>query len=179
MIGAAKKKSTLLPGLAALRLVLLLVAALCLPETRVWGFAATPPPASGVFESANPSSIGKFTIAIGYDASDSLHAARATPEIVEGTKVYRVWGGKSGPWGESWTTVNPNTVSNLRSAAGLPDVNAGRFVREGVLQSTGGVTARGALVIKPGQQGNLPERVIKNAEQKIKLQRVAGANPEF
>lgn len=75
--------------------------------------------------------------------------------------------------------MNPNTVPNFRSAAGLPDVNAGRFVSEGVLQSTEGVTARGALVIKPGQQGNLPELVIKNAEQKIKLKRVSGANPEF
>jgi hypothetical protein len=71
MIGAAKKKSSLLPGLAALRLVLLLVVALCLPETRVWGFGITSQPASGVFESVNPSSIGENTTAIGYDASDS------------------------------------------------------------------------------------------------------------
>ncbi len=106
-------------------------------------------------------------------------AAKMGSEIAEGTKVYRVWGGKSGPWGESWTTVNPNTVPNFRSAAGLPDVNTGSFVSEGVLQSTEGVSARGALVIKPGQQGNLPELVIKNAEQKIKLQRVSGANPNF
>jgi len=75
--------------------------------------------------------------------------------------------------------VNPNAVPNFRSAAGLPDVNAGRFVSEGVLKSTEGVTARGALVIKSGQQGNLPELVIKNAEQKIKLLRVSGSNPEF
>ena len=99
--------------------------------------------------------------------------------IQEGTSVYRVWGGKSGPWGESWTTVNPNTVPNLRSAAGLPDVNAGRFVSEGVLQSTEGVTSRGALIIKSGQQGGLPELVIKGAEQKVLLQRVSGVNPEF
>ena len=99
--------------------------------------------------------------------------------VTEGTTVFRVWGGKSGPWGESWTTVNPNTVSNLRSAAGLPDVNTGRFVSEGVLKSTEGVTTRGALVIKQGQQGGLPEVVIKNAEGKIDLRRVSGANPEF
>jgi len=76
---AAKKERSFLPGLAALRLVLLLVVALCLPETRVWGFAITPQPASGVFESASPSSVGEFTTAIGYDASDSLHAANAAP----------------------------------------------------------------------------------------------------
>ena len=200
MIGAAKKnrsaakidcpqdspkgersepKSTFPAGFAALRLVLLLVVTLCLPETRVWGFAITPQPASGVFESASPSSIGENTIAWQYDASDSPVAAKTAPEIMEGTKVYRVWGGKSGPWGESWTTVNPNTVPNLRSAAGLPDVNAGRFVSEGVLQSTEGVTSRGALIIKSGQQGGLPELVIKGAEQKVLLQRVSGVNPEF
>ena len=77
MIGAAKRKSSLLPGLAALRLVLLLIVTLCLGETRVWGFAITPQPTSGVFESATPSCIGQNTTAIGYDASDSLHAARA------------------------------------------------------------------------------------------------------
>jgi len=76
MTSAAKRKSSFLPGLAALRLVLLLVVTLCLPETRVWGFAATPQPASGVFESASPLSIGEFTTAIDYDASDSLHAAK-------------------------------------------------------------------------------------------------------
>jgi RHS repeat-associated protein len=106
-------------------------------------------------------------------------ATRTETSVAEGTKVYRVWGDKAGPWGESWTTVNPNTVGNFRSAAGLPDANSGRFVSEGILQSTEGVTSRGALVIKPGQQGNLPELVIKNAEQKVKLQRVSGANPEF
>ena len=105
--------------------------------------------------------------------------AKGASEVTEGTKVYRVWGGKSGPWGESWTTVNPNTVSNFRSAAGLPDVNTGRFVSEGLLRSTEGVTTRSALVIKSGQQGGLGELVIKNAEQKIQIQRVSGVNPEF
>ena len=106
MIGAAKKKSMLTapppgesapagqpaavhlcsprslrfpPGLSALWSILLLVVALCLPETRVWGFAITPQPASGVFESASPSSIGEFTTVIAYDASDSPVAARVTP----------------------------------------------------------------------------------------------------
>ena len=99
--------------------------------------------------------------------------------LQEGTKVYRVWGGKSGPWGESWTTVDPRTVKNLRSAAGLPDVNTGRFVSEGILKSTEGVTSRGSLVIKPGQQGGLPEVLIKDAEKKVILKRVSGVNPEY
>jgi len=78
MIDAAKKEMTHPGAWGFLRVLLLLVVTLCLPETRVWGFAVTPQPASGVFESASPSSIGEFTTAIGYDASDSLHAARGT-----------------------------------------------------------------------------------------------------
>jgi len=104
---------------------------------------------------------------------------RAAKGAIEGTKVYRVWGGKAGPWGESWTTIKPNLVPNFRSAAGLPDVNSGRFVSEGVLKTSEGVTTRGSLVIKPGQQGGLPEVVIKDAEQKILLQRISGVSPEF
>jgi hypothetical protein len=108
-----------------------------------------------------------------------IQMIREATDPVVGMPVFRVWGGKSGPWGESWTTINPNSIPNLRSAAGLPDVNAGRFVSEGVLKSTEGVTTRGALVIKLGQQGGLPELVIKNAQQKIELQRVSGVNPEY
>jgi len=104
---------------------------------------------------------------------------RTTAGLAKGMKVYRVWGGKSGPWGEYWTTVNPNTVSNFRSQAGLPDANAGRFVSEGILQSTEGVTIHTARIIKPGQQGGLSGLEIKNAELKIKLLRVSGVNPEF
>jgi len=81
MTSAAKRKSISPPGLSALWTILLLVVALCLPETRVWGFGITPQPASGVFESASPLSIGEFTTAIGYDASDSLLAARGIPEV--------------------------------------------------------------------------------------------------
>jgi len=76
MQSAAKKKSLSPAGLTALRVLLLLVVTLCLGQTRVWGFGITAPPASGVFESANPSSIGENTIAWQYDASDSPLAAR-------------------------------------------------------------------------------------------------------
>jgi hypothetical protein len=82
MTDAAKNKMTF-PGLAALRLVLLLVVALCLPETRVWGFGITAPPAPGVFESASPSSVGGITTDSAYDASDSPHAPRAGVETVQ------------------------------------------------------------------------------------------------
>lgn len=93
MIGAAKRKSSLLPGLAALRLVLLLIVTLCLGQTRVWGFGITAPPASGVFESANPSSIGENTIGSGYDASDSPLAARGVGTAADDAAF---WSGRAG-----------------------------------------------------------------------------------
>lgn len=93
MIGAAKRKSISPPGLSALWSILLLVVALCLPETRVWGFAITPQPASGVFESASPSSIGENYDAWQYDASGSPVAAK-TPfnrnAVLEGFQDHHI-----------------------------------------------------------------------------------------
>ena len=96
-----------------------------------------------------------------------------------GQTVYRVWGGESSPWGQSWTPINPNTVENYRSVAGLPNVNSGRFVTEGVLISNEGISVRGAQIIQEGQQGGLTEYLIPNAMEKIRIIRVSGANPEF
>ena len=79
MLNAAKNKSLSLAGLMALRVLLLLVVALCLGQTRVWGFAVTPQHESGVFESVTPSSIREIYDASPYDASDSLLAAKAGP----------------------------------------------------------------------------------------------------
>ncbi len=62
--------------LRALRLILLLVVAVLLPEARVWGFGITAPPASGVFAPANPLSIGENYDGWQYDASDSSLAAK-------------------------------------------------------------------------------------------------------
>ena len=97
----------------------------------------------------------------------------------KGQVVYRVWGDGASPWGQSWTPVNPKDVSNYRSVAGLPDVNAGRFVTEGVLECNEGVIVREAQIIKAGQQGGLTEYVIPNAMDKIRVLRVSGVNPEF
>ena len=95
-----------------------------------------------------------------------------------GTKLYRVWGGESGPYGESWTHVDPRTVSNFRNAAGLPEQNTGRFVSEGVLRSREGVYCRSASRIG-SNRGGLPETVVPNAAGQVELLRVSGANPEF
>ena len=79
MQNAAKNNSLSPVSLAVVRVLLLLVVALCLGQTRVWGFAVTPQPASGVFESVTPSSTGENYDGWQYDASDSLLAAKATP----------------------------------------------------------------------------------------------------
>jgi len=83
MQNAAKNKSLSLAGLMALRVLLLLVVILCLSQTRVWGFGVTPQPASGVFESVTPSSIGENYDGCPYDASDSLLAAKSVPKVAE------------------------------------------------------------------------------------------------
>jgi len=79
MLNAAKNKSLSPVSLAAVRVLLLLVVALCLGQTRVWGFEITPQPASGVFASVTPSSTGENYDGCPYDASDSLLAAKAAP----------------------------------------------------------------------------------------------------
>jgi hypothetical protein len=99
-----------------------------------------------------------------------------TPE--NGTKVFRVFGEKNNPLGESFTDVDPRTVENFRSEAGLPDVNTGRFVLEGQLIDNTGVTTRRALPLD-GNPGGLSEIVIPDAEKKVLIERVSGANPEF
>jgi RHS repeat-associated protein len=108
-----------------------------------------------------------------------------SPQMVEeaetvaaGTKVYRVWGDDAGANGSSWTTVDPRTVENYRDVAGLPDQNTGRFVSEGILQDTTGVSVKTADPLH-GNAGGLPEVVIPNPAQQVNLLNVQGLNPEF
>lgn len=76
-MNAAKKKSLSPAGLTALRVLLLLAAALFLPETRVWGFEAGPQHASGQIAFASASAVGEIASAWQYDASGSLVAAES------------------------------------------------------------------------------------------------------
>jgi RHS repeat-associated protein len=128
--------------------------------------------------------VGDAVLAV-VTAGDSLLAksaatatAKATPSIGEGAKVFRVWGDDAGAWGRSWTTVDPRTVPNFRNAAGLPTQNSGRFVTEGVLQNTQGVTTRRALPLH-GNAGGLPEVVIPNPASQVRPLNVQGLNPRF
>jgi hypothetical protein len=106
-----------------------------------------------------------------------------------GSLVYRVWGQdpsdpdaiirQSGPWGRSWTRVNPNTVSDYRDTAGLPNLfNKGRFVSTGILNDTTGVIVKSADPIGPNA-GGLDELIVPNPQTQIILSGVAGVNLEF
>jgi hypothetical protein len=101
------------------------------------------------------------------------------PALPAGTVVYRVWGGRSGPYGRYWTTVNPATVSNYRGVAGLPNYNTGQYVTRGILTNPAGVTTSRATGIPaqgmmPARPGNLPQVVIPNPAQQVQVQTVSG-----
>jgi hypothetical protein len=80
------------------------------------------------------------------------------PEPEDALIVYRVWGGASGPYGTSWTTLNPlwyeftNGAGSYRRDAGLPDFNTGTYL----------TTAR---VLDPALvDGPFPAREFENLE---------------
>jgi RHS repeat-associated protein len=95
-----------------------------------------------------------------------------------GDVVYRVYGGLAGPYGKSWTNINPGTVSNYRNVAGLPNVNSGRFVIEGIIRDTSQMTVRSALPLN-GNAGGLLEMVFQNPSTAIQITRVSGMTPPF
>lgn len=107
-------------------------------------------------------------------------AGTGAGELEEGTTLYRVYGGESGPYGDSWTTVDPSTVPDFRDAAGLPNENTGQFVIEGTLNDPSGVWTRGALELD-GNGGGLDEVVMPHgsASSKVDITNVSGANPPF
>lgn len=103
-------------------------------------------------------------------------AEKVAPAV--GDKVYRVWGDGAGPHGQSWSRTDPGSVDNYRDAAGLPNQNSGRFVTEGTLVNTEGVTQRTALPLH-GNKGGLDELTVPDAANQVRVDRVSGANPEF
>ncbi len=83
-MNAAKEKSLPPAGLAALRVLLLLVVALFLPETRVRGFEAGPEHASGQIAVASASAVGEIPSVIAYDASCCTVAAESETALLQG-----------------------------------------------------------------------------------------------
>lgn len=127
------------------------------------------------------------------DVIHNVGKRTAGVSIESGTQVYRVWGKdpsnpdlirQSGPWGPSWTTVDPSTVPDYRGYAGLPSgggsgaLNAGRFVSVGTLDDVTGVQTRSALSID-GQPGGLFELTVPNPQEQISLTGVYGVNPPY
>ena len=93
-------------------------------------------------------------------------AASETPAV--GETVFRVWGGESGPYGKSWTPVNPDAVPGFADAAGLPKGNTGTQMTTGTLTDTTGVQTRQALPLN-GNKGGLPEYTVPDPKNQIKI----------
>lgn len=86
-----------------------------------------------------------------------------------GTEVSRNWGGKSGPFGESWTDVPFSQQS--REGLGLGRSNTGEFASFGSLTDISDVTTRPALPWD-GFGGGQNEILVPQAQSKIKLDAV-------
>jgi hypothetical protein len=93
-----------------------------------------------------------------------------------GTEVFRVFGGSSPGLGNYWTTIDPTTVPNYASAAGLPPGNTGQFMAIGNLVNMTSVKSGIAAPIG-GNLGGLPEVYIPYAVTQVILTWVGGLNP--
>ena len=100
----------------------------------------------------------------------------SSPVAESNISVFRVYGGGSNASGFSWTPINPNSVSNFRNAAGLPNVNTGRFAIEGLTRRSSIIKSRSALPLD-GNRGGLQEFIIN--PRNVRIKRVSGVNPEF
>lgn len=93
--------------------------------------------------------------------------------------LYRVFGGEARGLGQSWSPVNPGTISDFRRAVGLYPGNTGRFLIEGTLNDPTGVLFRPALAGPGGMGGGLPEVIVPNPGIQICIVCVSGINPPF
>jgi RHS repeat-associated protein len=115
---------------------------------------------------------------------NAVDGAKAMNKAGDATKVnvYRVYGKDAKAKGFSWTTENPNKVSNYRDKAGLPSgkesgkINSGQFVIEGNVKRKDIIRTQPADALD-GNKGGLPELIID--PKKVEIQRVSGANPSF
>jgi hypothetical protein len=107
----------------------------------------------------------------------------AQPNV--GDRLYRIYGENdvgegSGPYGQSWTSVDPGTMEDPRGELGLPDSNQGRFLVEGVLIDAGAVVVRPADPYPAdADNGGLPEYLVPDPGSQIEITGVYGLNPEW
>jgi hypothetical protein len=119
----------------------------------------------------------------------SAEAARyGIEKPFEGQDVYRIYGRtedllepRSGslPFGESWTPVDPASMTNPRAELGLPDYNKGRFVIHGELEDPTAIKEIRPALAMDGNPGGGPEYVIEDPAHAIKVLEVKGVNPDY
>jgi RHS repeat-associated protein len=136
-----------------------------------YGFLATVILSGGVGVGADTGATSEVAEAAEAESADA--AAEEAPQY-----VYRVHGGDSGPWGQSWTTDNPLEMDNPRSELGLPKGNSGEFLsKASVLDSTGAIT-RDALA-GDGGPGGAPEILFPNPAAQLQNLWTIALNPPF
>jgi uncharacterized protein RhaS with RHS repeats len=87
---------------------------------------------------------------------------------LDGVTVYRLWGGKSGPNGHSWTPIDPRNLPDARDNLGLPDVNTAENLTTGRLIDSSGVLLRAALPLD-GNNGGAPEILVPDPTTQIEV----------
>ncbi len=91
--------------------------------------------------------------------------------------VYRVFGGSSRVYGESWTFINPRLYGGFyRNLAGLPRWNSGSFMVKGTVKLSEINSFRMALPLHGNIGRFAPELIIKQAESKVLLKSFRGTN---
>src|SRR5438270_263268 len=80
----------------------------------------------------------------------------------------RIWGGKSGELGHSWSPVNPVSLDDARAQYGLPPGNAGTNLTRARIIDWTGVSARRALPLA-GQRGGAIEYLIPDPEMQLEI----------
>ena len=96
-----------------------------------------------------------------------------------GTQLFRVFGNEAQGLGNYYTTVDPGTLVDYRTTAGLFPGNSGSFVLQGTLSDTDGVIFTSAAPGPGGVGGGLPEVFVPNPATQINITGVRGVNPSF
>jgi RHS repeat-associated protein len=116
------------------------------------------------------------------DVPVSGGASVADDAVPIGTRLFRAAGGSAPLMHQgrpiSFTTVNPMSVSNFRSAAGLYPGNAGTVLLEGVLTNARGVTLTRATA-GPAGPGGISEVIVPNAAEQVRVTRISTVRPPF
>jgi len=110
---------------------------------------------------------GGFGTGFGAGACAGGGSKGAAPKI--GDRLTRHWGGKSGPYGESWTRDPLHQHS--RNSLGLGRSNTGEYITQGRLKDTTGVTTRSAQPWD-GFTGGGDEVLVPNPAKQIEIESV-------